>query len=154
MAPTIASSGDHAIVAWRSLSASEMPEEGSEQDFTAMFNVENTIQFRIFNGTEWKDAQVAYNGNAGTVNAIDSAMLQDGTSLLVYSVRTADDVTSSETFYTLIDAEGNVVTTGRLTNDGYTDTNAQVRAVGDQFVVGWYRRVQRRGARRLHHHGT
>ncbi len=138
MAPTIASSGNQAIVAWRSLNASSMPEEGKAQDITAMFNVENTINYRIFDGTEWKEAQIAYNGSAGTVNAIDSAMLSDGTSLLVYSVRTTDDVTGSETFYTLIDKEGNVITTGRLTNDNYTDTNAQVTTVGNQFVVGWY----------------
>lgn len=138
MAPTIASSGNKAIVAWRSLSATEMPEEESTQDITTMFNVKNTINYRIFDGTEWKEAQIVYNGSAGTVNAVNAAMLSDGTSLVVYTVRTTDDVTGSETFYTLIDADGNVVTTGRLTNDNYTDTNAQVTTVGNQFIVGWY----------------
>ena len=138
MAPTIASSGEKAIVAWRSLSATEMPDEGGVQDITTMFNAKNTINYRIFDGTRWKEAAVAYNGSAGTVNSVNAAMLPDGTSLVVYSVRTTDDVTGSETFYTLIDNDGNVVTTGRLTNDNYTDTNAQVTAVGDQFIVGWY----------------
>ncbi|MBR4319236.1 MAG: hypothetical protein IKP69_04195, partial [Oscillospiraceae bacterium] len=140
MSPTIASSGNNAIVAWRSLSATSMPEEGKEQDLTAMFNAENNINYRIYDSQNntWKEAQVAYNGTAGTVNAINSAMLQDGTALLVYSVRTGEDVTSTETFYTLINPNGEVVTTGRLTNDGYTDTNVQVAAVGSQFVVGWY----------------
>ena len=111
-------------------------------DITAMFNVENNINYRLWNGSEWTEAKVAYNGTAGTVNAIDSAMLNDGTSILVYTVRTGDDVTSTETFYTVIDANGNAVTTGRLTNDSYTDTNAQVTAVNDTngsyFVLGWY----------------
>ena len=138
MAPTIASSGSKAIVAWRSLSATQMPEEGGSQDLTAMFNVENTINYRIFDGTQWKEAKIAYNGSAGTVNAVNAAMLSDGTSLIVYSVRTTNDVTGSETFYTLVNSDGEVVTTGRLTNDNYTDTNAQVTAVGEQFIVGWY----------------
>lgn len=138
MAPTIASSGNKAIVAWRSLSASEMPEEDSNQDITAMFNAENSINYRIFDGREWKEAKLAYNGSAGTVNAIDSAMLPDGTSLLVYTVRTGEEITSTETFYSVIDTNGNVITTGRLTNDEFSDTNAKVTAVGDQFVLGWY----------------
>ena len=138
MSPTIASSGNKAIVAWRSLSATEMPEEDSEQDITAMFNAENSINYRIFDGNQWKDAQIAYNGSAGTVSAVDSAMLPDGTSLLVYTVRTGEENTSTETFYTIIDPNGDVLTTGRLTNDDYTDTNAQVTAVDNQFIVGWY----------------
>ena len=138
MAPTIASSGNRAIAAWRSLSATEMPEEGGKQDISAMFNAENNINYRIYNGSSWTDAKVAYNGSAGTVNAIDSAMLPDGTSILVYTVRTGEDVAATETFYTVIGADGSVITTGRLTNDSYTDTNAQVTAVGNQFVAGWY----------------
>ena len=144
MAPTVASYGNKAIVAWRSLSASQMPEDGSSDDFTAMFNAENNINYRI--GTNnastgkvtWTDAKIAYNGASGTVNAIDSAMLSDGTSILVYTVRTGEDATSTETFYTVIDKNGNSLTTGRLTNDDCTDTNVQVTAVGNQFLVGWY----------------
>ncbi|MGX8720069.1 MAG: hypothetical protein ACSW79_03160, partial [Eubacteriales bacterium] len=144
MAPTVASYNSKAIVAWRSLSAAQMPEEGGSEDLTAMFNAENSINYRI--GTNnvntgkvtWTDAKVAYNGSTGTVNAIDSAMLSDGTSILVYTVRTGEDMTSTETFYTVIDKNGNVVTTGRLTNDDYTDTNVQVTAVGNQFLIGWY----------------
>lgn len=138
MSPTIASSGSRAIAAWRSLSATSMPEEGAGQDMTAMFDAENSLNYRYFDGNEWKEAEIAYNGASGTVNAVDSAMLPDGTAILVYSVRTTDDVTGSETFYTVIDNNGEVLTTGRLTNDNFTDTNAQVAAVGDQFVVGWY----------------
>ena len=138
MAPTIASYGDKAIAAWRSLSATKMPENGGSEDFSTMFDAENNINFSIYDGTKWNDAKVAYNGSAGTVSAIDSAMLSDGTSILTYTVRTGSDVTSAETFYTVIDVNGNVVTTGRLTNDNYTDNNAQVSAVGNQFVVGWY----------------
>ena len=138
MSPTVASSGNKAIVAWRSLAATEMPAENSEQDFTMMFNAENNVNYSIWNGSEWTDAKVAYNGAAGTVNAIDSAMLSDGTAILVYTVRTGEEITGTETFYTVIDANGDVLTTGRLTNDNYTDTNAQVTAVGNRFVIGWY----------------
>ncbi len=139
MAPTVASSGNRAIVAWRSLAAAELPADNDETaDIAASFNVENNINYRIYDGTEWKPVQVAYNGSVGTVNAIDSAMLSDGTALLVYTVRTGEEATDTETFYTLVGSDGAVKTTGRLTNDSNTDTNAQVTAVGKQFIVGWY----------------
>ena len=139
MAPTVASCGDRAIVAWRSMSASSMT---ANADITAVFNVENNINYRIYDGSDWTDAQIAYNGSAGTVNAIDSAMLSDGTAILTYTVRTGNDVSTTETFYTVIGSDGKAVTTGRLTNDNYTDTNAQATAVNDleggYFVLGWY----------------
>ena len=139
MAPTVASYGNRAIIAWRSMSASSMT---AGADLTAAFNVENNINYRIYNGSEWTDAQIAYNGSAGTVNAIDSAMLSDGTAILTYTVRTGEDVATTETFYTVIGTDGNAVTTGRLTNDDYTDTNVQATAVNDPtggyFVLGWY----------------
>ncbi|MBQ9511492.1 MAG: hypothetical protein IJR55_07370, partial [Clostridia bacterium] len=138
MSPVVASYGDRAIVAWRSMYASSMT---ASNDITAAFDVENNINYRIYNGTEWTTVQVAYNGSAGSVNALDSAMLPDGTAILTYTVRTGDDVTTTETFYTVINADGSVLTTGRLTNDDYTDTNAQVTAVNEDngyFVLGWY----------------
>ena len=139
MAPTVASYGNKAIVAWRSMNPSTL--DADNEDITSMFNVENNINYSFYNGTKWTTAQVAYNGTTGTVNAIDSAMLSDGTALLTYTVRSGEDVTSTETFYTVVDADGNAVTSGRLTNDDYTDTNAQVTAVnenGGYFVLGWY----------------
>ncbi len=136
MAPTVASSGDRAIAAWRSLSASSYAD--GESDITAIFNAENQINYRYYDGSSWKEAQVAYNGSAGTVNAVSSAMLPDGTALLAYTVRTSNDPASAETFCTLINKEGQAVTTSRLTNNDYLDTNAQVVAVGDSFVLGWY----------------
>ena len=138
MSPVVASSGEKAILAWRSLNASSMP-EGNEELSTA-FNVENYINYSIYNSetNEWSDAQVAYNGTTGSVTAVDAAMLPDGTAILVYTVRTGSAATSSETFYTVIDADGNVITSGRLTNDDYSDINAQVVTVGNQFVIGWY----------------
>ncbi|MBQ9457407.1 MAG: InlB B-repeat-containing protein [Bacilli bacterium] len=138
MSPAIASYGNKAIVAWRSMYASSM---SSSEDITAVFDMENNINYRIYNGTEWTEAKVAYNGSVGSVNAIDCAMLKDGTALLTYTVRTGKDVTSTETFYTVIKADGTTLTTGRLTNDNFTDTNAQVTAVNDgngYFVIGWY----------------
>ena len=140
MSPSIASYGNKAIVAWRSMNASSM-DAASGSDITSVFDQENNINYRIYNGSEWTEAKVAYNGSSGTVNAIDSAMLSDGTAMLTYTVRSGEDVTSTETFYTVIKADGTVLTTGRLTNDDYTDTNAQVTAVNEgdgYFVLGWY----------------
>ena len=39
-------------------------------------------------------------------------MMADGTSLLVYNVRTGEGTDTTEVFYTLIDPEGDPVTTG------------------------------------------
>jgi len=139
MSPTVASYGSRAIVAWRSMNASSMT--SSDGDITTMFDVENNINYSIYNGTEWTTAQVAYNGTAGTVNAIDSAMLSDGTAIIVYTVRTGKDISTTETFYTVVGADGSILTTGRLTNDNNIDTNAQATAVnedGGYFILGWY----------------
>ena len=138
LAPTVSSTGDKAIVAWRSLSASSLSGSEAREDIAAAFNAENNINYRIYNGTGWTDAQIAYNGAAGTVNALDSAMLPDGTAILTYTVRTGGDAESCETFFTIIGADGNVVTTCRLTRDNTADSNAQAVAVGDAFVLGWY----------------
>ena len=138
MSPVVASSDNRAIVAWRSMNASSMT---AGDDITATFDLENNINYRVYNGTEWTSASVAYNGNAGSVNALDAAMLSDGTAIVTYSVRTGEDVSTTETFYTVVGADGNVLTTGRLTNDNYTDTNAKATAVnedGGYFVIGWY----------------
>ena len=135
MAPSVASAGNRAIVAWRSMNASSMT---AGKDMTAMFDVENNINYRVYDGSGWTDAQVAYNGTAGTVNAIDTAMLEDGTAILTYTVRTDEDVTSTETFYTVVNPNGSILTTCRLTNDDSIDTNAQAMALGDRFVLGWY----------------
>ena len=123
------------------LSITADPFTQEPQDLTAIFDVENNVNYSIYNGTEWTTAKIAYNGSAGSVNAIDSAMLSDGTAILTYTVRTGDDVTTTETFYTVIKADGEMLTTGRLTSDEYTDTNAQATAVnedGGYFVLGWY----------------
>ena len=140
MSPTIASYGNKAIVAWRSMNATSMDASDSS-DITSVFNEENNINYRIYNGSTWTDAKVAYNGSAGTVNAIDSAMLSDGTAIITYTVRTGNEVTSTETFYTVVKADGTILTTGRLTNDSFTDTNAKAVAVNEgdgYFVIGWY----------------
>ena len=102
---------------------------------------QNAISYRIYDnnyGGMWKQTRVAYNGAAGAVTSLNTAMMADGTSLLVYNVRTGEGTDTTEVFYTLIDPEGDPVTTGRLTNNSGADTNAQVTTVGDQFIVGWY----------------
>ena len=133
MAPVVASSGDKAIVAWRSLNATS-----NATDLTTMFNVDNSIKYRIYNGSTWLDAQVAYNGASGTVNSLDAKMLSNGSALITYVVLTGSEMTSAETFYTIIGTNGNVLTTGRLTNDNFADLNAKVTAIDNNFIVAWY----------------
>jgi len=137
LSPVVASYGDRAIVAWRSLGASEMPKNNTT-DLSTLFNVENTIRYRIYSGGAWSEAQIAYNGSAGTVNAVDVAMLADGTALIAYTVRTGEDETTTETFYTAVGTDGGLLTTGRLTNDDTADLNVQIAALDDGFVLGWY----------------
>ena len=142
LAPTVASSGEKAIVAWRSLSASSVSDADASADIAGAFNAENNINYRINNGSGWTDAKIAYNGSAGTVNAIDSAMLSDGTAILTYTVRTGEKAETAETFYTVIGSDGNVVTTCRLTQNSTADSNVQTVALGDSFVLGWYAEME------------
>ena len=138
LAPIVASAGDKAIVAWRSLSASSVSGDTASADISGVFNAENNINYRIYNGTGWTDARIAYNGTTGTVNAIDSAMLSDGTAILTYTVRTGAGAETAETFFSIIGSDGNVVTTCRLTQNDTADSNVQTVALGDSFVLGWY----------------
>ncbi len=136
MAPSIASSGNKAIVAWRSTySSSDNPLD---------FNVDDSIYYSIFDGTNWSQSQVAYNGTSGRVQALEVKMADNGSAVIAYTIKTGEDLASRdlETCYTYIPLVG-ASSTIKVTNDTNVDENVQIALINkqdrsQQFVIGWY----------------
>jgi hypothetical protein len=142
--PVVASSGNKAIVAWRGVVSTDV--NGMPAD-------ENVL-YRLYNGTTWGGVKTLYNGTLGTVSSLDAAMLPDGTAAAVFTIDTSkngDGVTVNannsvesnlETFAALINGSGEVAKFAQLTNDKYTDENAQITTTqidgADSFVMGWH----------------
>ncbi len=143
MSPSVSSSGDKAILAWRNISGSSFSFDG-ETDLNECFDIDNTIVYSYYTGGAWKQQAVAYNGSLGTVNSVDTAMLSDGTAMIVYTVKTGEADEDIEVLYTIVGADGTVSASGRLTNDSYLDNNAQVEVMQrdgkDVFLTAWYAR--------------
>lgn len=156
LAPVVAVGGDKAIVAWRSVYASEATEQGLTN-----FDTQDNILCRIYDKTsnKWGDPMVVYNGSAGAVKGIEAAMLPDGTAAITYTLDRIDAVTKAranqantndtthyEVATTIVNGQDDVGRTLMLTNDTYLDENPQIVAVdcgtGGQsdprFVIGWH----------------
>ncbi|MCR5767020.1 MAG: hypothetical protein K6G45_00815, partial [Lachnospiraceae bacterium] len=147
LAPSVAINENKALVAWRSVAVAE---EGESGNFNiADFNKKDNILFKLYDeGTNtWSSALTLYNGSSGNVKAIETAMADDGTSAVVYTLDTdGDDATTNdrEIVYAVIDTDGNVLRTVRVTNDENLDENPQLTVVRfkkneeQSFVLGWY----------------
>lgn len=147
MAPAVATNGGRVLVAWRSVYASDSSDPLN-------FDVNDSILYTIFNGTNWSEPQTLYNGTSGSVKGLEAAMLKDGTAAVTYTIATdgfeADApqksqgvVSSLETVYAVINTSGDVIKNVRMTNDTYLDENPQIEAVMfdddvERFVLGWY----------------
>lgn len=139
LAPVVASNGTNAIVAWRSVSA-------SDGDDLTDFDQKDTILYKIYSDGEWGDTQTLYNGTSGNVKAIVADMLSDGTAAVAYTLDTDSDSTTTtdrEIVYAAVSTEtGDVVRNVRATNDSYLDENPQLTTVkfgsDERFVLGWY----------------
>lgn len=144
LAPVVAASNGHAIVAWRSVSGS-----GSDNGSLKYADVSDRILYKTYSGGVWSDAQVLYNGSLGGVKGLQAAMLDDGTAGLTYTVdcgSNSSDSSGWETFSAVAAPNGTLKTDVRLTNDGNTDENPQITAVNfgtgadpnQKFVLGWH----------------
>lgn len=142
LAPQIASNGNKAIVAWRSVYSTDaaMPTE---------FQGKDTVLYRIFDGAAWGAVKTLYNGISGSVMGISAEMLPDGTALVSYVIDTSNEniIDNYEIVYAAVRADGEIISNIRLTNDDYLDENPQITSVnfGDlenpdyRFVLGWHR---------------
>ncbi len=146
LAPVVAVNGDRAIVAWRSVSASgALAEDNGNVPSMTNFDERDNIVYKMYADGVWGETQTLYNGTSGNVKGIVTAMLEDGTAAVAYTLdtdRKDGTVTDREIVYAVVGADGQVLRNVQATNDAYLDENPQLTAVrfgGEQrFVLGWY----------------
>lgn len=137
LAPVTATNGSKAITAWRSVT---MGDVNNPFDFTSDY-----IMYAIYDGTAWHEAECLYDGSTEGVQVVNTAMLPDGTSAVVYQV--VDTNGDSEIICAVIDASGEVVRTLRLTDNETDDTNPQITTAefpdgATRFVIGWHNETE------------
>lgn len=145
LAPVTASNGSSAAVFWRGVYTTSDDPFPEDKNTKLTFDTQDVIYFRHYDGAGWGDAKMVYNGSSGEVVGIQSAMLQNGTSIVVFTVdrgSVENDAIGYELFYRTIKADGTPGDLVALTRDSEIDTNPQVAAVSDSgtdyFVLGWY----------------
>lgn len=134
MSPVVATNGEKAIVAWRSLFAGDL-------DSPLNFDGRDNIMYRIYDGNTWSEEKCLYDGSIDMVNTLNVKMLSDGTSAVTYEV-TIGDTDNTEIYCAIIDADGIIVKNIRLTNSQQRDENPQITSVifpddKERFVIGW-----------------
>ncbi|WP_027630683.1 S-layer homology domain-containing protein [Ruminiclostridium cellobioparum] len=132
LAPVTAASGNRAITAWRSVTLGSMD---NPLDFTSDY-----IMYSIYDGTSWSEAKCLYDGSINRVQSLNTAVLPDGTSAIVYQIAEKDG--DSEIICAVLDTSGEVVRTLRLTDNMTKDVNPQITTAEfhdgvKRFVVGW-----------------
>lgn len=146
LAPVTAVGGDKAVVFWRNVYTSDSAYDSNTDNLTS-FDTKDTIYFSLYDGSDWSNAQMAYNGSLGGVVGLKTAMLSDGTSILVFTLdRGSGDpenpMEGYELAYRTVSPDGTLGDLVVLTNDKETDSNPQVTAVNDNgtesFILGWY----------------
>ena len=142
LAPVTAVGGDNAVVFWRNVYTSDSAYDSNTDNLTS-FDTKDTIYFSLYDGSDWSDAKMAYNGSLGGVVGLKTAMLSDGTSILVFTLdRGSSDpenpMEGYELAYRTVSPDGTLGDLVVLTNDKETDSNPQVVAADDSFILGWY----------------
>ena len=132
LAPVTTASGSRAITAWHSVTLGSMD---NPLDFTSDY-----IMYSIYDGTSWSVAKCLYDGSIDKAQALNVAMLPDGTSAIVYQIAGKDG--DSEIICAVLDTSGEVVRTLRLTDNRTADANPQISTAEfhdgvKRFVIGW-----------------
>ena len=142
VAPTVATNGEKAIVAWRSVSA------GDAENITD-FDQKDTILYKTFDGENWSRAQSLYNGTGGAVKGVTSTMMANGTAAVAYTLdKDLDESTidDREVVYAVVAPDGTVTRTVQATSNEKVDENPQLAVVSfptdaqntQRFVLGWF----------------
>ena len=140
LSPAVAVNGDYAVVAWRSCA-------GSNSSNPMDFNVRDEIHARVYNKQKdtWGETVTLYNGQTGSVHGLEVSIMSDGTVMAAYIIKTGDDagvMTDTEIMYTVIDGNGTVKESMRVTNDNNIDQNLQVTKINwngeEHFILGWF----------------
>ena len=149
VAPAVAVNGDRAIVAWRSVVA-------SDAESITNFDQKDTILYKIYENGAWSEPCSLYNGTSGTVKGITAVMMQNGTSAVSYTLDTDSDdatITDREIVYAVVGTDGEVVRNVRATTDDKLDENPQLAVVKfptddantQRFVLGWFSQTEEDG---------
>lgn len=138
VAPVVAAANGKAVVAWRATA-------GSDPAGQSYADISDTIQYRVYDSASgnWSEPAEIYNGRSGSVNALQAAMMDDGTAALVYTLDTGGENGSGlEIVTAIIGSDGRAELPLRLTNDQALDNNPQITVVNkddkQEFVIGWY----------------
>lgn len=145
LAPVTAVGGSNAVVFWRNVYTSTDTIYSTDSQKKFAFDTKDTIYFSVYNGSSWSDAQMAYNGSLGGVVGLKTAMLSDGTSILVFTLdrgpsdpKNNNPMEGCELAYRVVEKDGTLGDLVVLTNDKETDSNPQVAAADGSFILGWY----------------
>lgn len=136
IAPTVAAANGKAVVAWRSVSV------GDTSNITD-FDKEDAIEYKVYADGAWSETRSLYNGTSGSVQSVVSAMMPNGAAAVAVSLDSGD---RSDIFYTVIGADGEVLTSVRPTANCDNASNPQLAAVTmkvdgadqERFVLSWY----------------
>lgn len=140
VAPVVAANNGKAVVAWRCMSGSDVA--GSLNS-----DLHDSIMYKIYENGSWSEAHTLYNGTTGHIRALSAAMMQDGTTGIVYTLDYGTDTDNAsigyETLCTVIGNDNSIKADIRLTNNDSIDQNPQIvvasfGAEGDKFVMGWH----------------
>ncbi|HBR02915.1 MAG TPA: hypothetical protein DD738_09915 [Ruminiclostridium sp.] len=136
LSPVTAAFGNRAIAAWRSVTLGDMD---NPLDFTCDY-----IMYSIYDGSDWSEAKCLYDGSIDPVRSLNAALLPDGTSAIVYQISevNVDLANDSEIICAVLDANGEVVRTLRLTDNMSEDVNPQITTAEfpdgiKRFIIGW-----------------
>lgn len=132
IAPVTAASGEMAIAAWRSVTLGDME---NPLGFTGDY-----IMYSVYDGSDWSEAKCLYDGSIDRVHALNTAMLPDGSSAVVYQISKDND--DSEIFCAVLNTDGQVVRNLLLTDNTTDEVNPQITTAEfpdgkRRFVIGW-----------------
>ncbi len=138
--PVVAVGEKYAVVAWRNVAA-------SDSNNPLDFDVCDSVYARVYDREKktWGERVGLYNGQTGSVTSIQAEILNNGTALVGYVIKTGDDntvFTDTEIMYTMLQPNGTVGESVRVTNDNNLDMNLQLEKInwngGEHVILGWY----------------
>ncbi len=134
LSPVVAAKDNKAIVIWRSAYA-------GDADNPLVFDGKDDIVYRFYNGIDWSEAKILYEGGNDKVTVYNVSMLKDGTSAIVYQVNSTDSE-KSNIYCAIVDSTGNIKNNIRLTHDDREKSNPQITSLKfsdgeERFILGW-----------------
>ena len=104
LSPVVATDGNgRAVVFWRSVYNA-----GPDEEDLLNFQTQDYIMYSVYDGSDWSEAKMLYNGSSGSVKALQAAMLPDGTAMAVYTLDRSRTGNTDfyEIGYTIVNSSG------------------------------------------------